>query len=135
MVPLLNYVGAGTLCINVMAATTECPANWNECMRSPEKDEWVAALNKHMEGKMANGTCTFVAKPPGEKCVSSKLVPGMKFNEDNSIRERTIRWVARGFSQIEGVNYQETFTATTKACAMRAFLVLVFLLNLIDYCE
>ena len=80
---------------------------------------------------MANGTCTFVPKPPGVKTVSSKLVPGLKFNDDNSIRERTIRWVARGFSQVEGVNYNETFTATTKACAMRAFLVLIFVLGLL----
>ena len=131
MLPLANYVGAGTLCINVMAATTECPASWKECMLTPEKDDWIAALNTHMEGKMANGTCTFVPKPPGVKTVSSKLVPGLKFNDDNSIRERTIRWVARGFSQVEGVNYNETFTATTKACAMRAFLVLIFVLGLL----
>lgn len=76
-----------------------------------------------MVGKMANETCIFVPHPPGVSLVKSKLVPGLKFNPDGTIRERTTRWVGCG---------DERYAATSKATSVRVFLCMTLNLGLIE---
>jgi hypothetical protein len=83
-----------------------------------------------MVGKMANETCIFVPRPPGVTLVKSKLVPGLKFNLDGTIRERTMRWVGCGYSQVKGRDFDETYTATSKATSVRVFLCMTLNLGL-----
>ena len=80
---------------------------------------------------MANDTCEFVPLPEGAFLIKSKLVPSLKYRDDNTIKEFCIRWVGCGYSQVEGVNYNETFTATSKATSIRVFIAMVMHLRLI----
>ena len=130
MLPLIHYTGVGTLCCNVTAVTAEVPSSFYECLQTPECDEWRAAYDKHMAGKAANGTCTFVALPDGKTAVKSKLVPAIKYNSDNTVKERTIRWVGKGYSQVEGRDYDQTYTATSKAASVRVFVCMLLTLRL-----
>ena len=131
MTPLIEISPVGMLCLNVMAATSDLPSTYHDCLLTPEADEWRRAYTKHMQGKMANKTCTFVPLPDGAKAIKSKLVPGIKYNGDNTVKERTIRWVACGYSQTHGENYTETFTATSKATSIRVFANMLLQLSLI----
>ena len=131
MTPIDVFASKGALCLNVGLATTAAPSSYYECLQTPEKAEWEEALAKHMAGKMANGTCTWQPLPDGVSAIRTKLVPGIKYNEsDNTIRERTMRWVACGYTQVEGVNYNETYTATSKAIAIRVFLNMIMALGM-----
>jgi len=131
LLPLTSFAFADAkhcLCLNVTAATTYIPTSYSECSQTPEAPLWRDALTTHMEGKMKNGTCTFMALPPGKTAIKSKLVPGLKYNEqDGTISSYTMRWVACGYSQ---VNVGETFTATTKASAIRVFVCQIMMLGL-----
>ena len=119
------------LCLSVAAVTGEVPASFYECLQTPEKEEWRTAFTRHMEGKMANGTVTWVPCPPGATTIKTKLVPAVKYALDNSIKERTMRWVGCGYSQRLGENYTSTFTATPKATSIRIFGAMVMQLMLL----
>ena len=58
---------------------------------------------------MKNGVWEVVPRPEGKSVVTSKWLYKIKHVANGSIEKYKTRFVARGFSQIEGVDYDETF--------------------------
>ena len=50
-----------------------------------------------------------VPRPDGKSVVTSKWIYKIKHAVDGSIEKYKARFVARGFSQKEGIDYEETF--------------------------
>ena len=50
-----------------------------------------------------------VPRPEGKSVVTSKWIYKIKHAVDGSIKKYKARFVARGFSQVEGIDYEETF--------------------------
>ena len=50
-----------------------------------------------------------VPRPQGKSVVTSKWIYKVKFSTDGSVEKRKAKFVARGFSQKEGIDYDETF--------------------------
>jgi len=128
--PLDYFEPFGYLCFHSAVVTSSAPTTYYERLQGDDAQEWREALTTHMVGKMANETCIFVPRPPGVTLVKSKLVPGLKFNPDGTIWERTMRWVGCGYSQVNGRDFDETYTATSKATSVRVFLCMTLNLGL-----
>jgi hypothetical protein len=62
--------------------------------------------------------------PSGTNLVSTKWVFIIKVKSDRTLDCFKARLVARGFSQIYGINYFETFTPTIRIDTLRVFLVI-----------
>ena len=62
---------------------------------------------------MKNDVSDIVPKPEGKSVVSSKWIYMIKHVADGSIEKYKARFVARGFSQKEGIDYEETFAPVT----------------------
>ena len=58
---------------------------------------------------MKNDVWEIVPKPQGKLVVTSKWLYKIKHAANGSIEKYKARFVARGFSQVEGVDYDETF--------------------------
>ena len=69
---------------------------------------------------MKNGVCEVVPRPKGKSVVTSKWLYKIKHVADGSIEKYKARFVARGFSQIEGVDYDETFASAARFSSIRA---------------
>ena len=63
---------------------------------------------------MKNGVSDIVPKPEGKSVVSSKWIYMIKHVADGSIEKYKARFVARGFSQKEGIDYEETFAPVAR---------------------
>jgi hypothetical protein len=61
----------------------------------------------------------YSAKTGGEICVSSKWIFKIKHVADGIIEKFKARFVARGFSQREGVDYKETFSPVVRYASIR----------------
>jgi hypothetical protein len=59
---------------------------------------------------MKNDVWDIVPRPEGKSVVSSRWLYKIKHVVDGSIEKFKVRFVARGFSQREGVDYEETFS-------------------------
>ena len=57
---------------------------------------------------MKNDVWDIVLRPEGKSVVTSKWIYKIKYTVDGSIERQKMRFVARGFSQVEGIDYEET---------------------------
>ena len=49
----------------------------------------------------------------------------MKYVADDSIEKHKARFVARGFSQVEGIDYEETFAPVARYASIRIVMAIV----------
>jgi hypothetical protein len=63
---------------------------------------------------MANDTWDLVPLPKGRKFVRCKWVYRTKYASDGSVERHKAQLVAKGFSQVEGIDYNETFSHVAK---------------------
>ena len=76
--------------------------------------DWDAAMDEEYHSLMANDTWDLVPLPKGRKIVRYKWVYRTKYASDGSVERLKARLVAKGFSQVEGINYNETFAPVAK---------------------
>ncbi|SOV04828.1 uncharacterized protein UDID_17205 [Ustilago sp. UG-2017a] len=95
-----------------------------EAMNGEDTQLWKEAIRKELEGLEAMGTWEVVHQPPGVPLVDSKVVLRLKLDADGVPVKHKARLVARGFTQREGIDYQETFSPVAPLGAIRAILAL-----------
>ncbi|KAE8198649.1 hypothetical protein CF328_g3486 [Tilletia controversa] len=112
------------------------PRTVSEALRRPDREAWLTAMNVEIRSHKNRGTWR-VVKRRGQNLVTSKWVLRLKKNADGSIQKYKTRLVARGFTQIEGFDFDETFAPTSRLQNMRLLLANAVALNMdvhqIDY--
>ena len=73
---------------------------------------------------MKNGTWSLVPRAVDHHIVDNKWVYRVKYNTDGSVAMYKTRLVAKGFQQIVGVNYFETFSPVVKPVTVKVVLSL-----------
>ena len=74
---------------------------------------------------MNNGVWEVVPRPEGKSVVTSKWIYKIKHALDGSIEKFKAHFVARGFSQVEGVDYDETFAPVARFSSIKAVISVV----------
>lgn len=71
--------------------------------------------------------------PLGQKAIGLKWVFKVKYHPDGSVARFKARLVAQRFSQIQGIDFSETFAPTVRRESLRIYLALCLMLNLFIY--
>jgi hypothetical protein len=98
------------------------PASYSEAMRSADADQWSEACQYEIDMLAKNGTWELVDLPPGHKAVKSKWV--FKLKADGRYHACL---VAKGFTQIPGVDFDETFSPVARFESLHMLLALAAL--------
>ncbi|SPC63760.1 related to retrotransposon protein [Ustilago sp. UG-2017b] len=106
------------------AAVLNLDPSLGEAMNGEDAQLWKEAIRKGLEGLEAMGTWEVVHHPPGVPLVDSKVVLRLKLDADGVPIKHKAQLVARGFTQREGIDYQETFSPVAPLGAIRAILAL-----------
>lgn len=77
-----------------------------------------------LQALQENGTWTLTPLPTGKVPIGCRWVYKVKHKADGSVERYKARLVANGFTQLEGVDYQETFSPTAKIIIVRCLLAL-----------
>ena len=98
------------------------PKTYDEAMASALRDRWVASMEKEISTLITHDTWELVSIdeiPRDRKVVKSRFVYTVKYNRDGTVDRFKSRFVACGYSQIHGFDYNETFSATLRSTSFR----------------
>jgi hypothetical protein len=101
---------------------TRDPKTFVEASSHPD---WDTTMNEEYRSLMANDTWDLVPLLKGRKLVKCKWVYRTKYASDGSVERHKARLVAKGFSQVEGIDYNETFATVAKMNSIRLVIALV----------
>ena len=101
------------------------PRSYKEAMKSQHAKEWDTAVKEEINQLIRNGTWEEFVLPNGANLVSTKWVFTIKETVGGGIERFKARLVARGFSQVYGRDYTETFAPTVRMDTLRLFLAMV----------
>ena len=81
-------------------------------------------MRSELQVLQANGTWTLTSLPAGKMSIGCRWVYKIKHHSDGSIERYKAQLVSKGFTQLEGVDYQDTFSPTAKIITVRCLLAL-----------
>jgi hypothetical protein len=107
------------------------PQSYNEAVNDPEyQEQWRAAIQEEINSLKSNNTWKEERLPKDANTVSTKWVFTVKLTVNGEIERFKARLVARGFSQVQGEDFHETFAPTVRMDTLRIFLAIVAAENL-----
>lgn len=112
--------------INMALAATCTPIPEPKTIKTALKHlEWLHAMHEELTALHANNTWVLVPRPTNVNVVRSKWVFRVKYIENGSLDRYKARLVVKGFTQIEGLDYEETFSQDVKLTTIRLILSIV----------
>lgn len=100
-------------------------------MKRPDWPKFEKAMEKEMDRHLEIGTWELIECPEGMKPVGSKWVLKVKRDENGREVNHKGRVVAQGFSQIPGVDFQETSSPVVRLETLRILLTIAYFFHLL----
>jgi hypothetical protein len=103
------------------------PQTLKQVLKSQEKDQWLKAIYSEFDQIVEQNTLEFIPQnklPKDRRLITSRLVLVEKKDQQGKTIKYKARLVARGFQQIKGLDFTETFASTTTPPTWRILLAL-----------
>ena len=98
----------------------DVPTTYEEAMASPEAPYWKKGCEKEHDRFVEMGTYDLVEEPTdGSKVLDGRWVFVRKRDKFGNVVLHKSRWVAKGFSQKKGVDYNQTYAPVAKVTTFR----------------
>jgi hypothetical protein len=81
-------------------------------------------MGEEYQSLISNGTWELGLPPSEVKVLGGKWVYKIKFKADGTVERYKARWVAKGYEQIEGIDFQEVFAPSSRYATLRALIAL-----------
>jgi hypothetical protein len=95
------------------------PEGYEEAKHNPE---WQKAMQEEICMIEKNCTWELVDRPPSKNVIGVKWIFRTKLNADSTINKYKARLVVKGYAQIYGVDYSETFAPVARMDTIRFLL-------------
>ncbi|GJT23250.1 retrotransposon protein, putative, ty1-copia subclass [Tanacetum coccineum] len=123
------------LCLNVEAEEHSLrdlnePTSYKATILDSESNKWIDVINAKIQSMMDNMVWVLVDLPPGCKTVGSKWIFKKKTDTDGIVHTYKACLVAKGYTQLYGVDHEETFSPITD---IRAIRILISITAYYDY--
>ena len=100
------------------------PTNYEEAMVSPDSAKWLEAMKSEMRSMYENKVWTLIDLPNDRRAIEIKWIFKRKTDVDSSVTMYKARIVAKGFRQVQGVDYDEGFSLVSMLKSVRIMLAI-----------
>lgn len=87
-----------------------------------EEKYWIGAMEEELDQIEKNETWELVPRTKEKNVIDTKWVFKNKLNEDDQVVSYKERLVCKGYAQVEGIDFQETFAPIVRLEAIKMFL-------------
>ena len=91
---------------------------------SPGSDKWLEAMKSEIGSMYENKVWTLVDLPNDRQAIENKWIFKKKTDADGNVTVYKARLVAKGFRQVQGVDYDETFSPVAMLKSIRIMLAI-----------
>ncbi|XP_038679453.1 uncharacterized mitochondrial protein AtMg00820-like [Tripterygium wilfordii] len=85
------------------------PVTYDQALQDIDVESWKNAMNYEIESIYSNQIWDLVEPPDGVKPIGYKWIYKRKRGVDRKVETFKARIVAKGYTQKEGIDYEETF--------------------------
>lgn len=104
------------------------PNSYDEALQVAERENWIEAMDEEMDSHKKNCTWELVEPDRNIKPLSAKWVYCIKTRANGEVDRYKARLVIKGYEQVYGVNYTETFSPVVRYDTIR----LLFWMAVVD---
>ena len=115
-------IASDTCCLASLTSDLEEPKSFKQASGGKYSQQWKAAMNDEFDSLKTNQTWELVPRPTDQNVIGCRWVYKVKRGADGSISRHKARLVARGYSQTEGVDFDEVFAPVAHASTVRTLL-------------
>ncbi|XP_010245474.1 PREDICTED: phospholipase D zeta 1-like [Nelumbo nucifera] len=124
--PISDYVSTAHLSAShckfiSLLSSVPIPKTVQEALTSPG---WRHAMEEELSALQHNHTWELTTLPPDKHTVGCKWAYTVKHRPDGSVEQLKARLVSKGYSQLYGVDYMETFSPVAKISSVRIYVLL-----------
>jgi hypothetical protein len=102
----------------------EEPRTFQQAVESSHSTEWVAAIRSELNSHVKAGTWRYALKPVAANLVGCRWIFKVKRDKDGNISKFKARLVAQGFTQVHGIDYEETYAPVARYSSIRLILAM-----------
>lgn len=106
------------------------PKSYQEALNGANKQDWLTAIEEELAAHEINRTWTVVRDPGNRKLLTTRWVFKIKTNTKGEIERFKARLVVRGYEQVEGYDFFETFSPVARYDSIRALIAIAAQFNL-----
>nr|GEV02659.1 hypothetical protein [Tanacetum cinerariifolium] len=122
------------LCLNVEAKEHSLgdlnePTSYKAAMLDPSSNKWLDVMNAKMQSMIDNMVWVLVDLPLNCKIVGSKWIFKKRTDMDGFVHTYKARLVSKGYTQLYGVDYEETFSPVADIRAIRILISITVFYN------
>ena len=111
----------------VLSTVSDEPKSVKEAVNFEECKLWKNAMVEEMEALDKNEVWDLVELPDGRKPIGSKWAFKKKLNSTGKVEKYKARLIAKGYSQVEGIDFGEIFSHVVKMTSIRFLLCICFI--------
>ena len=100
------------------------PLNYEEAMAGPDSNKWLEAMKFEIGSMYENKVWTLTDLPDDQRAIENKWIFKKKTDADGNVTIYKARLVAKGYRQVQGVDYDETFSPVAKLKSVRIMLAI-----------
>ena len=110
--------------LEVMLLDNNEPTSYGEAVVGPNSDKWLEAMKSEIGSMYQNKLWTLVDLPDDWQAIENKWIFKKKTDADGNVTVYKARLVVKGFQQVQGIDYDETFSPVAMLKSVRIMLAI-----------